>query len=132
VSGWHPEKGISTYLHILGRLSREVCFFYSLPYDTNQHFRVLIATIKDMGSCPCPRCLIPKTSFDLLGLFGDMRDHLVKVQTYCLAEVIKARGFIYKFGNMVDGSKVWMALGEGSWVPTVVSAFRINSHSMHA
>jgi hypothetical protein len=25
-----------------------------------------------------------------------------------------------------------MALGEGSWVPTVVSAFRINSHSMHA
>jgi len=85
-----------------------------------------------MGSCPCPRCLIPKTSFDLLGLFGDMRDRLVKVRTYCLAEVIKARGFIYKFGNTVDGSKVRTALGEGSWVPTVVSAFRINSHSMHA
>ncbi|KAG2032650.1 hypothetical protein BDR03DRAFT_935890 [Suillus americanus] len=90
-------------------------FTYSADYPE----KVLIAMIKDMGSCPCPRCLIPKTSFDLLGLFGDMRDRLVKVRTYCLAEVIKARRFIYKFGNTVDGSKVRTALGEGSWVPTV-------------
>jgi hypothetical protein len=105
----------------------EKCALFSLlPYHTNQHLRVLIATIKDMGSCPCPRCFVPKASFDLLGLFRDMRDRLANIRTYCLTEVIKARGFIYKLGNTVDGSKVQTTLGEGSWVPTVVSAFGID------
>ncbi|KAG2744407.1 hypothetical protein P692DRAFT_201656837, partial [Suillus brevipes Sb2] len=44
-------------------------FTYSADYPE----KVLIATIKDMGSCPCPRCLIPKSSFDLLGLCRDMQ-----------------------------------------------------------
>jgi hypothetical protein len=41
-------------------------------------------------------------------------------------KVNKAREFIYREGNTVDGSKVQAILGEGSWVPTVVSAFGIN------
>ncbi|KIK31508.1 hypothetical protein CY34DRAFT_33015, partial [Suillus luteus UH-Slu-Lm8-n1] len=90
-------------------------FTYSADYPE----KVLIATIKDMGACPCPRCLMPKTSFDLLGLLIDMRDRLANVRTYCLAKVIDARGIIYGEGNTVDGSKVQATLGEGSWVPTV-------------
>ncbi|KAG1819320.1 uncharacterized protein BJ212DRAFT_1249473, partial [Suillus subaureus] len=95
-------------------------FLRVFTYSADYLEKFLIATIKDMGSCPCPRCLIPKASFDLLGLFGDMQDRLVNVQTYCLVEVTKAHGFIYTFRNTVDGSKVQKALGEGSWVPTVV------------
>jgi hypothetical protein len=34
-----------------------------------------------------------------------------------------ARNFIYNAGNTVNGSKVRATLGEGSWVPTVVSVF---------
>ncbi|KAG2064841.1 hypothetical protein BDR04DRAFT_958130, partial [Suillus decipiens] len=35
--------------------------------------KVLIATIKDMGSCPCLCCFMPKASFSLLGLLKDMQ-----------------------------------------------------------
>ena len=76
-----------------------------------------------MGSCPCPRCLLPKASFDLLGLFRDMRARLANVRVYCLESVTMARNFIYNAGNTVNGSKVQATLGEGSWVPTVVSVF---------
>jgi hypothetical protein len=55
-----------------------------------------------------------------------MRDRVSNLRTYCLAEVTRARGFIYKLGNTVDGSKVQTALGAGSWVPTVVNAFGID------
>ncbi|KAG2049009.1 hypothetical protein BDR06DRAFT_864585, partial [Suillus hirtellus] len=39
------------------------CIF---TYSANYPEKILIATIKDMGSCPCPRCLLMKASFDLL------------------------------------------------------------------
>lgn len=78
-----------------------------------------------MGFCPCPRCLVPKASFDLLGLFKDMQDRVATLRTYCLEKVIKARGFIYSLGNTVNGSKVQATIGDGSWVPTVVSALKI-------
>ncbi|KIK31555.1 hypothetical protein CY34DRAFT_66194, partial [Suillus luteus UH-Slu-Lm8-n1] len=90
-------------------------FTYSADYPE----KVLIATIKDMGACPCPRCLIPKASFDLLGIASDMRDRLAKLRTYSLARVISARDFIYTLGSTVNGSRVQTALGDGSWFPTV-------------
>jgi hypothetical protein len=88
--------------------------------------RVLIATIKDMGSCPCPRCFLPKASFGLL--LRDIRDRVANLRFYCLESITKARDFIYNEGNTVDGSKVQATLGEGSWVPIVVSALRISSN----
>ncbi|KAG2737784.1 hypothetical protein P692DRAFT_201693716, partial [Suillus brevipes Sb2] len=76
-------------------------FTYSADYPE----KVLIATIKDMGSCACPRCLLPKASFDLLGLFRDLRDRFANLRAYCLESVIMARSFIYSGGNTVNGSK---------------------------
>ncbi|KAG2053732.1 hypothetical protein BDR06DRAFT_972033 [Suillus hirtellus] len=70
--------------------------------EAYRHGIGLIVAIKDMGSCLCPCCLMPKAMFDLLGLVKDI-----------------ARGFIYESGNTVDGSKVQATLGEGSWVPTL-------------
>ncbi|KAG2060731.1 hypothetical protein BDR06DRAFT_1054389 [Suillus hirtellus] len=90
-------------------------FTYSADYPE----KVLIATIKDMGSCLCPRCLTPKASFYLLGLLKDMRSRIGNLRTYCLDRVTSAQGFIYGLGNTINGSKVQATLGEGSWVPTV-------------
>lgn len=85
------------------------------------NFRVLIATIKDMGKCPCPRCLTPKSLFPSLGLFQDMRSRINNIRVYVSANIIRAREFIYKSGITVDGLKVEELLGEGSWVPVLVS-----------
>jgi hypothetical protein len=83
--------------------------------------------IKDMGSCPYPQCLLPKSSFDLLGLFRDIQDCAANLRAYCLENITKAHGFIYSEGNTIDGLKVQLILGEGSWVLTVVSVFGIFS-----
>ncbi|KIK36743.1 hypothetical protein CY34DRAFT_93881 [Suillus luteus UH-Slu-Lm8-n1] len=88
-------------------------FTYSADYPE----KALIATIKDMGLCPCPRCLMPKGLFSYLGLRKDMKSHLQNLRVYVTTKVVKAREFIYAFGNTVDGAKVEDALGEGSWVP---------------
>jgi hypothetical protein len=83
--------------------------------------RVLIATMKDMGSCACPRCLTPKSLFSCLGLLKDMKSRMSKIRVYAMDKVVRAREFIYDWGNTVGGVKIEHALGEGSWVPTVVS-----------
>ncbi|KAG2739864.1 hypothetical protein P692DRAFT_201899292 [Suillus brevipes Sb2] len=115
------EDFISAYQHgivlkcangVMRRVFPQI-FTYSADYPE----KVLIATIKDMGLCPCPRCLTPKNSFSSLGLVRDMKSRLTNLRVYTMAKVIQARDFIYRYGNTVDGVKVEHTLGEGSWVP---------------
>ncbi|KIK34293.1 hypothetical protein CY34DRAFT_98289, partial [Suillus luteus UH-Slu-Lm8-n1] len=89
-------------------------FTYSADYPE----KVLIATIKDMGTCPCPRCVTPKASFSFLGLLSDMDSRVANLRTYVMSKVTEARGFIAS-GYTVDGAKVENTLGEGSWVPNL-------------
>lgn len=49
-----------------------------------------------------------------------MKDRIINLRMYAMANVVKAREYIYQRGNTVNGSKVEDALGEGSWVPTLV------------
>lgn len=74
-----------------------------------------------MGSCPCPCCLTPKVLFGSLGLLWDMKSRIANLRVYATMKVVQARDFIYKCRNTVDGSKVEHTLGEGLWVPTMVS-----------
>ncbi|KAG2757163.1 hypothetical protein P692DRAFT_201859216 [Suillus brevipes Sb2] len=90
-------------------------FTYSADYPE----KALISTIKDMGLCPCPRCITPKSMFGSLGIGRDMKRRLANFRVYTREKVVKARDFIYRWGNTVDGTKVENALGEGSWVPTL-------------
>ncbi|KAG2739784.1 hypothetical protein P692DRAFT_201872909 [Suillus brevipes Sb2] len=90
-------------------------FTYSADYPE----KVLIATIKDMGLCPCPRCLTPKGLFGYLGLAKDMKFRVSNLRVYVTNKVAKAREFIYGLGHTVDGGKVKDALEEGSWVPVL-------------
>jgi hypothetical protein len=73
-----------------------------------------------MGSCPCPRCLIPKSLFNCLGLAKDMKNRATNFRVYTTAKIVKARDFIYRWGTTVDSGKVEDTLGEGSWVPILV------------
>lgn len=65
---------------------------------------------------------MPKGFFSNLGLAKDMNSRLTNLRVYVTTKVVKAREFIYAFGNTVDGAKVEDTLGEGSWVPILVSA----------
>jgi hypothetical protein len=96
-------------------------FSFSRKTNYSSFYRVLIATIKDMGLCPCPRCLTPKSMFSSLGLAGDMKRRLINLRSYTMTKIVQARNFIYGCGNTVDGVKVEYSLGEGSWVPIIVS-----------
>jgi hypothetical protein len=56
--------------------------FAFLMTHSHPEFRVLLATIRDKGYCPCPRCLIPKKSFDKMGLIHDLRARISTARTY--------------------------------------------------
>lgn len=43
------------------------------------------------------------------------------LRVYAENNIVKAREYIYNSGNTVDGTKVEQALGNGLWVPVLVS-----------
>ncbi|KIK75785.1 hypothetical protein PAXRUDRAFT_784545 [Paxillus rubicundulus Ve08.2h10] len=75
-------------------------FMYSADYPE----KILIATIRDKGICPCPRCLVPKSSFGRLGLFTDIVMRLSKARTYLRSKIISARHAIYQLGVPIKGN----------------------------
>ncbi|GBE88316.1 hypothetical protein SCP_1301310 [Sparassis crispa] len=92
-------------------------FTYSADYPE----KVLLATIRDMSGCPCPRCLIAKKDIHQLATVTDMRcrhdtarvdddGHHSKVQ--------QARKFIYELGYIVNSTVVDEILKAESLVPT--------------
>jgi hypothetical protein len=111
-------KFLHTPLIIPKSVSLPECQTTLIAHHSN---RVLIATIKDMGLCPCPQCLIPKKSFSFLGLAEDMNSQMTNSRVYVMAKVMKAREFISS-GSTVNGAKVNDSLGEGSRVPVLVCA----------
>ncbi|KIJ19686.1 hypothetical protein PAXINDRAFT_69579, partial [Paxillus involutus ATCC 200175] len=93
-------------------------FTYSADYPE----KVLIASIRNLGVCPCPRCLIPK---DRVHNMGSERDML---QRHILArsdteerhrKVAAARRLIYEQQYIVDTPQVEALLKGESLVPTV-------------
>lgn len=83
--------------------------------------RVLLATIRDKGICPCPRCLVPKAQLDQLGLLLDTNYRINKARKYNIDGVNKARDAIYKLGKPIGGAHVEQLLKPTSAVPTMVS-----------
>ncbi|THV02220.1 hypothetical protein K435DRAFT_836569 [Dendrothele bispora CBS 962.96] len=90
-------------------------FTYSADYPE----KVLLATIRDKGLCPCPRCMVSKSSLDRLGLVRDMRARLDNFRVYLKDKVILARKFIYQDAQPIGGTHVNNLLKETSSVPTL-------------
>jgi hypothetical protein len=82
--------------------------------------RVLLATVRDKGLCPCPRCLVRKVDIDKVGQKRDSRDRITKARTYLGDTIRTARRFIYDLGFNIDSAAVEQVLKPQSLVPTLV------------
>ncbi|KZP03709.1 hypothetical protein FIBSPDRAFT_672759, partial [Athelia psychrophila] len=92
-------------------------FTYSADYPE----KVLISTIRDMGGCPCPRCLIPKHLIPGLGTESDVKwrtESTRKDDAPRREKVEAARELIYNRGYVVNSSRVDELLKAESYVPT--------------
>ena len=81
-----------------------------------------MATIRDNGLCPCPRCLTPKTHLDWMGWIPDFNFRNSNVREYLLEKVQAARDLVYRLGHSVAGTRVNGLLKLTSSVPTLVGA----------
>ena len=122
---WYKTAILPEDICLLGWLPREVCFnVFCLIYNLlTSLIRVHLSTIRSMGNCPCPRCLIPK---DRAHQFGTKRDKkqrksLARVDTLQYqVNVSSARKIIYQDNRMVQSKLVDDILKTKSLVPTEV------------
>lgn len=83
----------------------------------------MIACIRDLGLCGCPRCRTPTSLFGEMGYIRDLarRVKLLRVWSTPLHAMINtARGFIYQLGLGTVSTAVQTLLKPESWTPTVV------------
>lgn len=85
--------------------------------------RVLIATIRNNGDCPCPRCLVQKADIPNLGKILDMRRRTTKARHDDEAyreKVREARALIYEGKYVVNSKKLDRFMQSQCLVPTRV------------
>lgn len=93
---------------------------------SHMHSRVLLSSIRNMGRCPCPRCLIPKDHLHRVGteLDKSQRSTLARVDNKIYRETIAtAHAKIYEGNWAVDSAPIENLLQEHSLVPTKVFVF---------
>ena len=85
--------------------------------------RALLAMIRNFGSCPCLRCLVPKSKITEVGTAFDERWREKSRRVDDLNRnwnVSLARDFIYERGFRVRSAAVERLLAEESYTPTKV------------
>jgi hypothetical protein len=84
--------------------------------------RVLIATVRNLGGCPCPHCLIPKNRIQNMGMPQDrqQRQTLSRSDERRRMIVNDARSLIHEQNFAVGSAAVERILKPQSWVPTSV------------
>ncbi|KAG8951240.1 hypothetical protein FRC03_012586 [Tulasnella sp. 419] len=92
-------------------------FTYSADYPE----KVLLATIRDQGTCPCPRCLVSKES--ICGL-GNLNDKITRITRQRVDDedrqltVLRAQQLIYNHRAAFSNKNVESLLFPQSLVPT--------------
>jgi hypothetical protein len=85
--------------------------------------RVLMSGLKYLSHCPCPRCLVLKTNFPLLGSRRDMNDRvkLRRVDNTARQQAVEhARRLLFEKGVSIGNKQISDILGAQSLVPTRV------------
>ena len=111
----------------------EFYFIFQLCHPLTIVFpRVLLATIRDKGLCPCPRCLVSKAKLDRLGFCRDISIRVDKFRTFMASQVRIARRAIYELAKPIGGKAVEDLLKSFSGVPTMVAiiVIRVDSSSL--
>ena len=111
------------FLHIQQNIQRSKQGSTFINPWSNSFNRVLLATIRDKGLCPCPRCLVPKSKLDQTGTKHDIKLRLKNICTYLFDNVQIARNAIYISGAAIAGTVVNRLLKATSSVPTLVSKY---------
>lgn len=96
---------------------------YNIVTD-HENNRVLLASIRNKGKCPCPRCLIPLSDAHRVGTVSDRNKRTTKARVDDVEyrySIDTARDIIYRRGFAVDSDDVENHLREESLVPTKVS-----------
>lgn len=125
VSGWHLPPCIPSFFYLLSRLSWKVCTSCKdTTIKSNIFHRVLLASIRYLGTHPCPRCLVEKCDIRKFGSKADLkrREKLVRIDDGPRQfDVETARKLIYTQGIPVNSDRITAILGPKSLVPTRVS-----------
>ncbi|KAJ7328437.1 hypothetical protein DFH08DRAFT_709834 [Mycena albidolilacea] len=89
-------------------------------YGADYPEKVLLATIKYFGGCPCPCCYIKKEQIVDMGSKADMRrrSNLWTDNSTWRETIERVRGWIFGKGWLIGGAKVTSNLKEKLWVPT--------------
>ena len=86
----------------------------------------MIASIQNLGLCPCPRCLIPMAHVPNMGMSRDLaqRVSLTHVDDVdrC-ARVQAAQTAVNENNHPVNGAAIKRLLDQDSLVPSMVSVF---------
>jgi len=85
--------------------------------------RIILASIQDKGICPCPQCLVLKSTIRNLGTTNDCRLHetlLWSDNPKRRSEISSARRIIYEENYMVNSAAVEKILKQESLVPNLV------------
>lgn len=83
---------------------------------------MLLTSIKSLGKCPCPRCLIQKDQIDALGTTADRqrRNKTRKDDAHRWNNIKMVRTWIFEKGYSLVGKAVERVLGMTSSVPVLV------------
>jgi hypothetical protein len=85
--------------------------------------RVLVVTIRQLGGCPCLRCLIPTARLQNLVMSRDRQQHSTLARSNASRDqsVAAARSLVYERNYGVDSTAIESLLKPESWVPNSVS-----------
>ena len=95
-----------------------------LPWiHTDLLARILLASIRNLGACPCPRCLVPLSRAHNLGMARDMSQRVTMARVDDASRrgrVYAARRLIYEKKYRINGAAIEDLLKDQSLVPTSV------------
>ncbi|KAF7356030.1 GLOBIN domain-containing protein [Mycena venus] len=102
-------------------------------YGADYFEKVLLATIKYFGGCPCPQCFIEKDQIPEMGSKADMRRRQkLREDTSVWRDKIKlARSWIFGKGYLLAGAAVNRILKPQSWVPTTNAFSKLAEHGFN-
>ncbi|KAJ7695466.1 hypothetical protein B0H17DRAFT_930752 [Mycena rosella] len=107
-------------------------YFRVFTYSADYPKKVLLATIRNLGKCPCPRCLVTKDKLDQVGTARDDKIRVTskRVDDEDLRSTIqKARDRIYRWGRTIKSITVERLLSPKSWVPTANAFSAVAAYS---
>ncbi|TEB27708.1 hypothetical protein FA13DRAFT_1634250 [Coprinellus micaceus] len=123
---WHilDDEFIDAYCHgiVVKCYDGEMRHFYPciLTYSADYPEKVLLASIKNLGSFPCPRCNVTMQNVPSMGKKRDRANRIRTARTddqACRERVSKARSLIYNNHHPVTSTFVEGNMAEGSLIP---------------